>query len=562
MDLLRETTFGRLVRLATRGKFLGHDDSSSLLLLEKNQNLQMQSTPSVSHEAFNVENQESKVNENSAVESTTATSSPQNENGSSAAPKDPEKAGDQLLVDWAPDDSHNPRNWSTPKKLFVTFQICLLTTSVYIGSAIYTAGLPGIQQEFQVSTVKALLGLTLFVLGYALGPMVWAPMSEIPYIGRNPIYVGTLFAFVLLQLPVIYASNFSMLMAFRFITGLVGSPVLATGGATIADMYEPRKQAYGIGVWGIAAVFGPAMGPLVGGFAAESKGWTWPIWELMWLSGFCCIVLFFCLPETSSSNILYRRTVRIRALTKNPNIKCQPEIEAEGMSGKEIGLMVFIRPFTLSFTEPICFFLNLYLALIYGLLYLWFESFPIVFLGIYRFTEGTLGLAFLGILIGSFIIMVPFFYYLYRYVEPQFNDLGQLRPEVRLQPAMVGAFFIPVCLFWFGWSARPSVHWIMPVIGSSFFSMGAFLLFMAVLGYLGDAYPKYIASVFAGNDLIRSSFGAAFPLFANAMYEKLGVGWASSLLGFLSVAFVPIPFILYFYGKRIRMVSKMATHDL
>lgn len=173
MDLLRETTFGRLVRLTTRGKFLGHDDSSSLLLLEKNQNLQMQSTPSVFNEAFNVGDQESKGNENPAVESTTATSSPQNENGSSAAPKDPEKAGDQLLVDWAPDDPHNPRNWSTPKKLFVTFQICLLTTSVYIGSAIYTAGLPGIQQEFQISTVKALLGLTLFVLGYALGPMVW-----------------------------------------------------------------------------------------------------------------------------------------------------------------------------------------------------------------------------------------------------------------------------------------------------------------------------------------------------------------------------------------------------
>ena len=353
-----------------------------------------------------------------------------------------------------------------------------------------------------------------------------------------------------------------MLLAFRFITGLVGSPVLATGGATISDIYEPRKQAYGIGVWGISAVFGPALGPLIGGFAAENKGWKWTIWELMWLSGFCFVFLFFFLPETSSSNILYRRTVRIRALTNNPKVKCEPEIEAEGMSGKEIGMMVFIRPFTLSFTEPICFFLNTYLALIYGLLYLWFESFPIVFIQIYHFSLGTEGLAFLGILIGSFVIMVPFFIYNYRHVEPQFNDQGLLRPEVRLQPAFVGAFLIPICLFWFGWSARPSIHWIMPVIGSAFFSMGAFLMFMAVLAYLGDAYPKYVASVYAGNDLVRSSFGAAFPLFANAMYHKLGVAWASSLLGFLSVVFIPIPFILYFYGKRIRTASKMATHDL
>ena len=102
----------------------------------------------------------------------------------------------------------------------------------------------------------------------------------------------------------------------------------------------------------------------------------------------------------------------------------------------------------------------------------------------------------------------------------------------------------------------------MPVIGSAFFGTGAFLLFMAVLAYLGDTYPKYVASVFAGNDLMRSSFGAAFPLFADAMYRRLGVGWASSLLGFVSVAFIPIPFVLYYYGGRIRGASKMAAKDL
>ena len=387
-------------------------------------------------------------------------------------------------------------------------------------------------------------------------------MSEIPYIGRNPIYLGTLFAFVPLQLGVIYAKNFSMLLAFRFITGFVGSPVLATGGASIADMYIPSKQIYGIAIWGISAVLGPAMGPLVGGFAAESKGWQWPLWELVWLSGFCLVFLVFFLPETSSSNIIYRRAAHIRKATKNTNIKCGPELEAEGMSAQEILVMVFIRPFTLTVKEPICFALNLYIALIYGLLYLWFESFPIVFGGIYHFSPGLEGLAFLGILLGAFVVVGPFFYHSYKVVEPQFNANGELRPEIRLQPAMVGAFFIPVCLFWFGWTSRTSVHWIVPIIGTSFFSMGAFLLFMAVLGYLGDAYPKYVASVYASNDLVRSGFGAAFPLFANAMYSKLGVAWASSLLGFLAIAFIPIPFVLYFYGRTIRLRSKMARHDL
>ena len=111
----------------------------------------------------------------------------------------------------------NPRNWSQGKKFFVTFEICFLTFSVYIGSAIYTAGVLGVAKEFGVSRVAATLGLTLFVLGYATGPMLWSPMSEIPQVGRNPVYIITLFLFVVLQVPTALATNFGMLMAFRFI---------------------------------------------------------------------------------------------------------------------------------------------------------------------------------------------------------------------------------------------------------------------------------------------------------------------------------------------------------
>ena len=190
-------------------------------------------------------------------------------------------------------------------------------------------------------------------------------MSEMPFFGRMPIYIGTLIAFVFLQFAVIYAKNFGMLLAFRFITGFVGSPCLATGGATIQDMFAPQKQIYGIAIWGISAVFGPTMGPLIGGFAAENEGWQWTIWELMWMSGGCLVFLFFFFPETSSANILFRRAARYRKITGNDRLKCQPEIEAEGMKSSEIVRMILIRPFTLTFTEPIVFVLNLYIALIY-----------------------------------------------------------------------------------------------------------------------------------------------------------------------------------------------------
>lgn len=453
-------------------------------------------------------------------------------------------------------------NWSMGKKFLVTFLICFLTFSVYIGSAIYSAGTVEITQVFGVSQVAATLGLTLFVAGYGLGPMIFAPMSEIPQIGRNPVYIGTLVVFVFFQFGVIYAKNFGMLLAFRFLTGFFGSPVLATGGASLGDMYKPSKRAYAIGIWGIAAICGPVLGPLIGGFAAQHKGWQWPIWELLWLSGFALIVMVLFLPETSSANILYRRTRRLRKRTGREDLKCEPELQGEQMTGKDIAMMTLVRPFSLNFTEPILFLLNLYIALIYGLLYVWFESFAIVFEGIYGFNLGEEGLSFVGILVGAFVVIPPFFLYLWYIQEPQFNENGELKPEKRLPPAFVGAFCIPICMFWFGWTSRASVHWIVPIIGSSFFTLGAFLLFNSVLNYLGDAYPEYAASVYAGNDFMRSSFGAGFPLFASAMYNNLGVGWASSLLGFLSIAFIPIPFVLYIYGEKIRKASKRARHDL
>ncbi|KUJ20399.1 putative caffeine resistance protein 5 [Mollisia scopiformis] len=578
-ELFRDTVTGHAIRILTKGRVLQYEEERDPSLWKRYVN--KEKSGHMAHhghtgepdekeeESGDTDGQQQQHNGDSTSResSDTRVGHPENtharRNEVSGVLVDPEKGRDVTIVTWfSDDDPENPMNWSMGKKFLVTFLICLLTFAVYIGSAIYSAGTEEITEVFGVSQVAATLGLTLFVAGYGLGPMIWAPMSEIPQIGRNPVYIGTLVVFVFFQFAVIYAKNFGMLLAFRFLTGFFGSPVLATGGASLGDMYKPSKRAYAIGIWGVAAICGPVLGPLIGGFAAQHKGWQWPIWELLWLSGFALIVLVLFLPETSSSNILYRRTRRLRKRTGRDDLKCEPELMSEQMTGKDIVMMTLVKPFSLTFTEPILFLLNLYIALIYGLLYVWFESFAIVFEGIYGFNLGEEGLSFVGILVGAFVVIPPFFAYLWYVQEPQFNENGELKPEKRLPPAFVGAFCIPICLFWFGWTSRPSIHWIVPIIGSGFFTVGAFLLFNSVLNYLGDAYPEHAASVYAGNDFMRSSFGAGFPLFATAMYNNLGVDWASSLLGFLSIAFIPIPFVLYMYGERIRKASKRARHDL
>jgi len=136
-------------------------------------------------------------------------------------------------------------------------------------------------------------------------------------------------------------------------------------------MYTPAKRAYAIAIWGVAAICGPVLGPLVGSFAAAFEDWRWTIWELTWLSAFAWVFLFFLLPETSSANILYRRSRRLRQITGDEKLKTEAVVQSEGMKKMDIVKMSLIRPITLSFLEPIVFLLNLYIALIYALLYCW-----------------------------------------------------------------------------------------------------------------------------------------------------------------------------------------------
>ncbi len=154
----------------------------------------------------------------------------------------------------------------------------------------------------------------------------------------------------------------------------------------------------------------------------------------MLLSGSALVLFIFLLPETPSSNIFYRRTRRLRKLTGNHKLKCEPELAGEQMTPTDVALMTptdvalmtLVRPFTLNFTEPMVLLLNLYIALIYGLLYIWLKSFPIVFNGIYKSTLGLDGVAFVGILVGIFVRIPPFFWYLHKYLKPEFNENGEL----------------------------------------------------------------------------------------------------------------------------------------
>ncbi|KAJ3738645.1 major facilitator superfamily domain-containing protein [Lentinula detonsa] len=457
---------------------------------------------------------------------------------------------DPYLVTWYGDnDPENPKNWSSKKRAFVGFCVTWMTFTSYVGSAIYIATIPGIMEQFHVGLTYAELGLTLYVFAYGLGPMFLSPLQELPKLGRNTVYMCSMALFIVFQLPTFLAPNFQTILAFRFLTGFFCSPALATGGASMGDMYHVSELAMLLALWAEGVNAGPIVGPIIGGFAAQAKGWKWAFYELIWLSAFSFVFLMICLPETYEPTILHRRAKRLRKLTGNQRLTSQGERDAKE---QHLGLIfkdALLKPIILA-TEPVVLFCNIFIGLVYAIFYLWYEAFPLVFTDIYHFNLGESGLPFLGFLVNSILGFFIYIAYLKYHFQPRVMKAmaagKPFPPETLLELGLIASITIPLSLFWFGFTSRASIHWIVPIIGASFYLFGIFFNFQSVLIYISSAYPAYAASVLASNALFRSTAASVFPLFGRFFFQNLGLGGGSALLAGISIVLMPVYYVSFF----------------
>ncbi|KAJ5985335.1 hypothetical protein N7522_012531 [Penicillium canescens] len=475
----------------------------------------------------------------------------------------PKKTKDgAILVDWYyTDDAENPHNWSNTKRALITTVICLYTFVVYTTSAIYTSSTEGIMKEFGVSTLVATLGLSLYVLGYGVGPLVFSPLSEIPTIGRNPVYIVTMFLFVIISIPTAFVGNFPGLMVLRFLQGFFGSPCLASGGASIGDLYSLMSLPYAMMAWVSAAYCGPALGPLLSGFAVPVKGWRWSLFESIWASAPILILMFVFLPETSSATILLRRAERLRKIHNNKRFMSQSEIDQRNMRVSDVAIDALIKPLEITIKDPAVLFVQIYTAIIYGIYYSFFEVFPLVYPVDYGMNLGQIGLVFLCILVSCIIGIALYVAYIYYWMNPRIKRLGFPAQEERLIPALPASFGPTIGLFLFAWTARASIHWIVPTIGITIYGATVFIVMQCIFVYIPLSYPKYAASLFAANDFFRSALACGSVLFAHPLFGNLGVARGTSLLGGLSVIGIIGIWLLYFYGARLRALSKFAISE-
>lgn len=250
-DLIREAPIGQIIRYISGNKYLQYPEEKPDFHLPQEWIDRINSDSTAPSPASASDDEDTTVRpvsdaETDAIEKTTS------------VPIVPQKTKDgAVLVDWyRTDDAADPHQWSNAKRMGVTLIICLYTFVVYTSSAIYTSSTQGIMEQFGVSQLKASLGLSLYVLGYGVGPLVFSPLSEIPRIGRNPVYIITMFLFVILSIPTAFAPNFAGLMVLRFLQGFFGSPCLASGGASIGDMYSLLSLPYAMMAWVSAAYCG------------------------------------------------------------------------------------------------------------------------------------------------------------------------------------------------------------------------------------------------------------------------------------------------------------------
>ncbi|KAI1325747.1 MFS transporter [Xylariaceae sp. FL0255] len=457
-----------------------------------------------------------------------------------------------FVIEFAPNDPKNPKNWSSARKWAITAIGTLSVLAVTLTSSAYSAAHNQMVADLHMNDEEFAAGLSLYVLGFAVGPPLWAPLSEL--YGRRICFNVSLGLIAVFTSATAGAQTITQVLIFRFICGSAAAAPLTIVGGIVSDIFTAEERGVGIAYYSAAPFLGPILGPLLGGFITINVGWRW-------VQGVCAIFVgvnwiagLFLVSETYTPVILQGMA---NNLAKKDGKSYTTIINQN--SGAVSGMAVFNktlkRPWVLLFREPIVLITAIYLAIIYATIYSFIPAFPIVYEELRGWNAGIGGLAYLGIAVGMVVGLIFSIYDNKRYAR-----LGdKATPESRLPACLVGAIALPVGLFGFAWTNAPSIHWSASIILSSFFGFGSVIVWLPITNYLVDIYTIYTASVLAATAMFRALIGSTFPLFTTQMYQNLGIHWASSIPGFLTLACMPFPFIMYKYGAKIRMRCKYAA---
>jgi multidrug resistance protein len=388
-----------------------------------------------------------------------------------------DKGASQFDVGWDGGEDHDPmcpRSFGKARKWLIVVIVANASFCVTAASSIYTSTYQQLEDHFHNSRIVSVLGLSTYVLGLSLGPMLLGPLSE--FYGRRPIYLVSWTFFFVWNVPQALAPNIAAMVVFRFLHGFAGSAFLAVAGGTVGDLFAKEALQAPMALFSIAPFIGPSMGPLVGGFINYFTFWRWTFWVLLIWSFVLWLAIVFLVPETYHPILLKKKAKKLRKETSDERWLAPTE-KVEKSVIKAIGQSL-LRPFQLLIFESMVLLLCIYSAILLGILYLFFGAFPLIFRTNYGFNLWQVGLSFVGIGAGMLLAITsdPLWHRvrarLMARLARETGAEGASEPEFRLPSVIVGAAVVPAGLFMFAWTSNPSVHWIVPIIGSAIFSGG------------------------------------------------------------------------------------------
>lgn len=466
------------------------------------------------------------------------------------------EAGNPNIVDWEPNDPGNPLNWSSSRKWFNMGTVGLMCFVSPFASTLPAPALPTIAHNFRITNSSvAALCISIFILAYAFGPLVASPASEL--YGRAPVYKAFFVIFFLFNIGSALAKNTTQFILCRFFAGIGGSAAITVAAGSSVDLFRSEQRGAAMSTVSLGPLLAPIIAPVIGGFMAERLNVSWSLWLLSILSGLVMIFSFVFVHETNPEVLLRRRVHRMRHETGNEKLISIYDVKHGEKTAREVFFINMSRAIVLFFTDPSCMMIGIYMAIVYGYLYLLFVTFGYIFTLNYGQSTEIAGLHYIapgiGQLLGAAFASIAMDKI---FITLKKRHNGEGRPEFRVPLMFIASILMPAGLFIYGWCGKYHTHWIALDIGVMIFGFGTIVCFLALNTYLLDAFT-YAASAVAATTVIRSIAGALFPLFGQAMFDKLGLGWGNSLLAFIALVLGTVyPIFLWYYGPAIRASGK------
>ncbi|OTB19064.1 hypothetical protein K445DRAFT_305372 [Daldinia sp. EC12] len=461
---------------------------------------------------------------------------------------------DPLLVTWnGNDDPEHPYNWPLTRKWAITILLSNGGLVTLMSGAMLAPALKSIAVDLNTDEEETQIFLSIFVLAFAFGPMILSPLAEV--FGRRPVWMLSSCFYILWNTVAGFSQTPDLLIASRILSGIGASAEFAISNPVLSDTWIPAQRGTSFAISTFIPLLGPALGPIIGGAVSQSIGWRWTFWILSIYDGLLVTIAFFVFSETYEVILLNRRASMLRESTGRPYYTTT---QAASETLKSRLFVSLTRPFRLLVTQPILQVVAIFLAYNFGILYLVLSTFATLWIERYGQSETQSGLNYIALVVGYTIaaqVGSRMMDRLWTYLKARAGN--NTAPEYRVPLMIPGAILIPFGLLIYGWTAEKHFPWTVPDVGIAILGCGIINNTQSMQAYVMDSYRQYVASASAASQFLRSIAGFAFPIFAPAMYQKLGYGWGNSVLAltFIIIGW-PAPFLLWTYGAKLRAMGK------